>query len=260
MANTYYWIKLYYDLLDDHKVGNLPDSLKWRFIQCLLVAGETREDGFLPPVDVMAFRIRPITPEALNDDLSRLARPGLVELKQHPDGDERWFVSKFSERQQSISNAERQRAWRARKAEEKQENITPPLQDNNDTVTTRYLDKIRKDKDIDINKKKPKTTHTPEYLPEPVHEFANALALVCKTPYVNSHEAEYHEAAYYLHGLDATKEQISGFSDWWKDNGYYQGKPALSSLLDEWSNYKNGTGANQKQESAVYFVPIEDEI
>ena len=165
MTTSYYWIKLYYDMLDDYKVGNLPDSLKWRFIQCLLVAGETQEDGFLPPVDKMSFRIRPITPESLNDDLSRLAKPGLVELKTHPDGDERWFVTKFEERQGKISNAERQRSWRARKAatqDENNGNVTAELQDSNGTVTGRYVDKKRKD--IDKKRKDSNTILIPENL------------------------------------------------------------------------------------------------
>jgi len=150
MSKTYYWIKLYYDLLDDWKVGTLPDSLKWRFIQCLLVAGESREGGFLPRLEEFAYRIR-VERQALNDDMSRLAKNELVELRQDGQGRERWYVTKFEERQSSISNAERQRAWRARQAES-DEGVTTEKRENNEGVTTRYVDidtDIDKDKDTE---------------------------------------------------------------------------------------------------------------
>lgn len=135
MPKNYYWIKLYYDLLDDYKVGNLPDGLKWRFIQCLLMAGELREGGFLPPLEEMAFRIRPITPESLNDDLARLAKPGLVELKVYKDHSERWFVTKFEERQKASDAAMRMREYRKRKKAEKEKSPKPPKEKEEDKIT-----------------------------------------------------------------------------------------------------------------------------
>ena len=69
---NYYWLKLHYDILDDWKVGTLPDSLKWLFIQCLCAAGEHNANGFLPEINQFAYRIRK-EPGPLHSDLSRLA-------------------------------------------------------------------------------------------------------------------------------------------------------------------------------------------
>jgi len=117
-----HWIKLYVEMLDDPKIGLLPDSAKWRFTSALLLAGETNEGGFLPEIEHAAWRLR-IAPETLQSEMRMLAGRGLVELREHPEGGERWFITNFEERQQASSNAERQRQWRKR-------NVTP--------VTSRY--------------------------------------------------------------------------------------------------------------------------
>jgi hypothetical protein len=39
------WIKLYTDMLDDTKLHKLPETLKWRFVQLLLLAGAVRRRG-----------------------------------------------------------------------------------------------------------------------------------------------------------------------------------------------------------------------
>ena len=61
--SNYYWLKLHYDMLDDWKVGTLPDSLKWRFIQCLLIAGELDEGGLVGDINYL--------PEELSDRVGR---------------------------------------------------------------------------------------------------------------------------------------------------------------------------------------------
>jgi hypothetical protein len=158
--NNYYWLKLHYDLLDDWKVGTLPDSLKWRFIQCLLVAGETRQDGYLPPLNQFAFRIRPMTPEALRKDLSHLADAELVELKVDETGQERWFVSNFKKRQAKKTAAERKRAQRERARDD---SITNKSQTSHEPVTTRDTDKIRLDTDIDTDKIKNNDSNSSDF-------------------------------------------------------------------------------------------------
>lgn len=270
MANTYYWIKLYYDLLDDWKVGNLPDSLKWRFIQCLLVAGEAREDGFLPPLEKFAYRIRPITPESLNDDLSRLARPGLVELKMHPDGTERWFVTKFLERQSSRSNAERQQAWRSRQSSTPEQNgdsndsVTDERQDSNEDVTTRYLDKIRLDKDIDKDSDEIRKEYTPafEHIPPEVNEFITALSAISKTTYWPKTEEQYRDAATTLIHIGATVDEIKSFGQWWKNGGSYykdDSKPSITSVMGSWQDFKDGVipGKKTGNNGQEYQLPPE---
>ena len=42
-----YWIKLYYEILDDPKLGKLTDWLFRRAIELFLLAGENDNDGLL---------------------------------------------------------------------------------------------------------------------------------------------------------------------------------------------------------------------
>ena len=119
-----HWIKLYVEMLHDPKIGLLTDDLKWRFTSVLLLAGEIDEGGFLPELSDMAWQLHTV-PETLAGQMRTLAGRGLVELRVHPDGDERWFVTKFAERQAPSTNAERQKQWRKRNA-------------TNATVTKRY--------------------------------------------------------------------------------------------------------------------------
>lgn len=125
------WVKLHIRLLYNEDVAELSDSSKWKFIECLLLAGEERnraiesgedlEDGFLPSLKRMAFVLQ-TTQQALGDDLSRLSMTGLLELKRLPDGSERWFVTNFPKWQERTGDAERQRFSRStRKNEEKKE-------------------------------------------------------------------------------------------------------------------------------------------
>ena len=108
-----HWIKLYVEMNHDPKIGLLTDDLKWRFTSILLLAGELGSDGFLPPVEEMAWTLR-TSPETLAGQMRTLAGRELVELRVHPEGGERWFVTKFSERQAPSTNAERQKLWRER--------------------------------------------------------------------------------------------------------------------------------------------------
>ena len=125
------WVKLHIRLLNNEDIAELPDSSKWRFIECLLLAGEERnraiesgddlDDGFLPTLKRMAF-VLGTTQTALQDDLSRLAMAGLVELREHPSGSDRWYVTHFIKWQEGTPDAERQRFSRStRKNEEKKE-------------------------------------------------------------------------------------------------------------------------------------------
>lgn len=129
-----HWIKLYVEINDDAKVGLLPVNVKWRFVSCLALAGELNEGGFLPPVDdLLAYRLRSDI-ETLNAEMRILSNRELAELRTHPDGTERWFLTNFEKRQEPVSTAERQRQWRKRNA------------DSNDDVTKRYDGVTKKQK------------------------------------------------------------------------------------------------------------------
>lgn len=110
-----YWEKIYHEILHDRKVGVLPDNLKWRFVTCILLAGMEDQNGWLPPLNEMAFETG-ATEEQLRLELPVLARRELLELRVHPSGEERWFVTNYSKRQAAVTARDRKRYERARSA------------------------------------------------------------------------------------------------------------------------------------------------
>ena len=94
---TYTWIKLYIEILDDPKIGLMPDWLFRRFMQFLLVAREYNHDGLLGPVSELAWRLRSSEDDML-DVLRTMSEIGIV--AETPDG---WLVVNFSKRQYSES-------------------------------------------------------------------------------------------------------------------------------------------------------------
>jgi hypothetical protein len=118
MANSYF-IKLYMEILDDPKIYQLRPTLRWRFIECLLMAGEQRDSGYLPETDKMAWRLRD-DPEKVETDLAELGEVGLLDLDNGC-----WHVRQFSKRQarqySDNPDAVRQREYRERKRKEAKE-------------------------------------------------------------------------------------------------------------------------------------------
>ena len=106
----------------------------------------------------------------------------------------------------------------------------------NDTKERVYIPKING------NGNSPNTPATPanEYIPEPIHQLITALADISKTPYWVKTEADYIDAAYCLAGMNVTPADLPGVGMWWSANGFYAGKPALKTILDEWKSYTGG--------------------
>jgi len=124
-----YWIKLYLEILDDPKMGLLPDAAWRRAIEFYLLAGELGAGGKLPSLSEIAWRLR-VPVEQLKQDISPLlAREILVE----EDGG--LVVKNFAKRQTPDSAADRQRRHRERKGNEpvtnyvtkRDKNVTPTL-------------------------------------------------------------------------------------------------------------------------------------
>jgi hypothetical protein len=76
--------------------------------------------------------------------------------------------------------------------------------------------------------------------PEPIAEIKLALVKTCKTVLTPETADDYDKAAYEVFGWEGTPEQVMGFGEWWKANGYYDGLPALKSFRDEYRNYLQG--------------------
>jgi DnaD/phage-associated family protein len=137
-----YWLKLYYEMLDDPKVMTLRPALRWRFIEACLLAGDTDEGGFLPTTRNYAWRVRDSF-EVVETELQELAENGLL---SRDDG--RWLVTKFADRQAADSNTDRWRRFRDRQRKEEYNAEQTPA---NATQTKRWTDKIREDKDKDTD-------------------------------------------------------------------------------------------------------------
>jgi len=105
---TRFWIKVYLEILDDDKFGTLPEYMKWRAIELFLVAGENGNDGLVPPVERLAWRLR-LPQEKLEETLSVLSQVGVVH--ETPQG---WLVTNFKKRQEAVSSSERVRQFRKR--------------------------------------------------------------------------------------------------------------------------------------------------
>ena len=145
MMPSYYWIKLYHEILDDPKMGRLPDKLWRRTIELFLIAGDIHLGGDLPAVGDMAWRLR-LTEDELSLDLEQLERAGIISKDT-----DTYTVTNFSKRQDKVSNADRQSRYRGRKRTELlsgDDNETIKSQDSNDDVTTRNADT-----DTDTDKK-----------------------------------------------------------------------------------------------------------
>ena len=118
MANIFF-IKLYLEILDDPKVYQLRIPLRWRFIECLLIAGEQRDGGYLPDAKKLAWRLRD-DPDKVETDLTELGDVGLLDLI-----DGHWYVKQFANRQarqySDNPDAIRKREYRERKRKEAKE-------------------------------------------------------------------------------------------------------------------------------------------
>jgi len=148
-----YWIKLYIEVLDDPKMGKMPDFLWRRAIELFLLAGENGNDGLLQPVPDMAWRLR-VDEDRLRENLRALAESGVVH--ETPAG---WVVTHFGKRQAVETNAERQNRFRshARRTQITGSNNAMGNAERNElvtqTVTNSVLDiEVDKDKEIDRDK------------------------------------------------------------------------------------------------------------
>ena len=101
MASNY-WIKLYHEVLDDPKMGQLPDRLWRRVVELFLIAGDYDQKGVLPEIADMAWRLR-LTEDVLKADLDTIREHGIAEWNV-TDG---WIITHFATRQGAASNARR---------------------------------------------------------------------------------------------------------------------------------------------------------
>lgn len=175
-----YWLKLYYEIIDDYKMAQLSRSCRYRVIELFCLAGENDEDGFLPDINNMVWRLRD-SAEQIQSDLQELQKVGIVEMI-----DGRWFVTNFYKRQQAMSPAEKMR--RQRNEKRNMGGLHSGDADVTIGVTTGNTDKD-KDKDKDGNA----TSTTPNLIPYPE---------TAKQAYVHPEIVVYKSVSGYFPGQD----------------------------------------------------------
>ncbi|OGD40096.1 MAG: hypothetical protein A2V45_08215 [Candidatus Aminicenantes bacterium RBG_19FT_COMBO_58_17] len=127
-----YFIKLYHEVLDDPKMGKLPDWLYRRCIEFFLLAGRQDQDGLLPPVEDMLWTLHLPDEMKLRQALQMLAEVGVT----YCDDQGQWWIKNFAKRQAASTSTERVRQYRKR--------------ERNVDETKRFIDRdIELDIDID---------------------------------------------------------------------------------------------------------------
>lgn len=135
-----FWIKLYHEVLDDPKMGSLSDRLWRRVIEMFLLAGDADEEGRLPALEWMAWRIRRPA-EELESDLVEIAKCGILENRGGF-----WWVSNFAERQAAETPSERGKRWRKRQEQgqlwgaERHPNVNERHASDNRTTSARDIE------------------------------------------------------------------------------------------------------------------------
>lgn len=110
------WVKLYTEILDDAKLGQLSDLLKWRFVQLLVLAGECDQDGWLVQgtapmtVEQIAWRLR-VDVKCMQSDLAALIGAGLMHFERKLGA---YCVSNF-EKRQGRPQSQKRELWREQK-------------------------------------------------------------------------------------------------------------------------------------------------
>lgn len=137
MANNNYWMKLWFDILRDPKMGMLPDRLWRRVIELFLLAGQKGEEGLLPDVAEMAWQLNK-SERMILTDLKNIKKTGIIDVTE----DGVWFVTNFKKRNQAVSSSKRVKDFRMRERYEKgeaddNELITEEDTNSNEEVTVR---------------------------------------------------------------------------------------------------------------------------
>ena len=128
-----YWLKLYHEILDDRKVAKLSTHLRWRMVECFLLAGVENKDGRLPAIEDAAFLAR-TDEKQLIEDWADLIKAGILEFDD--DDPDYYVVKNFAKRQAPVSTNERVARFRERKRK-KEYYVTEELRSGNEDVTNR---------------------------------------------------------------------------------------------------------------------------
>lgn len=130
-----YWIKLYLEILNDRKVARLTTHLRWRMIECFLLAGDHQADGLLPKLEDSAWLLR-VDETDLEKDWQQLAEAGI--LKKTKQG---WVVINYQKRQAAATSTERWQEWQKRQMQGRKSNVSQTT--NNQSSNLSLVDQIK---------------------------------------------------------------------------------------------------------------------
>ena len=141
-----FWVKIRCSILDDAKIGQLPDHL-WRLYFGLeLVAAEKNQDGELPPVSQLSWRLR-LTEEKLKEDLEELEKIGLISKLEL----DLYFLNDFAERQEPFSAVEKMRESRKRYQPVTKSNNNSYSENSDSIVISTSISNSNSDSDFNNN-------------------------------------------------------------------------------------------------------------
>jgi DNA-binding transcriptional regulator YhcF (GntR family) len=132
-VNNFHWIKFWIETLYDYKLGLLPDNLWRRFFELCLLAGELGQDGKLPPIEEMCYKLR-VDKQTIESELDQLDRQGLIEHRAEDVLGGYWFIINYAKRQTKIEGKDRVKAFRERQKKQDYYEV------RNEGVTTCYTE------------------------------------------------------------------------------------------------------------------------
>lgn len=130
---SYYWLKLWIEIVDDAKSATLDDHTWRRFVEFLCLAKERNRKGELPDTKEIAWRLR-TTEEDILEALGILKQIKVVTFMA---GADRWLVTNFEKRQAKVTPKERMRRSRALHAGDKPVTHRNAEEEEEDSVTKR---------------------------------------------------------------------------------------------------------------------------
>lgn len=149
--SSFYWIKLYHEILDDPKMALLPDRLWRRTIELFVLAGRHDKDGLIPDTRSIAWELR-LSTDDLEMDLKQIEATGIIQRVSNG-----WLIVNFEKRQSAVSGAKRVQQHRER--QKKQQYYGDETQEKQDVTQNR----TDTDTDIDQIQKQIKTITSGDY-------------------------------------------------------------------------------------------------
>ena len=133
-------------------MGRLTDRQYRRVIELFLLAGDYEQDGLLPPLEDIEFRLR--FPEGIQDDLDVIEKSGIISKNEEGI----YYITQWQKRQGAMTDTERSQRWRER--QRKLNYYETDIERKcNDSVVDVDVDKdididVDVDKDVDVDVEK----------------------------------------------------------------------------------------------------------